>query len=110
MEIKKFPKLTGELSTYVIDEDEVIETDHTSLFSENPIANHNIIELKGNFIPKGLVPLERLFSKDDTWSSLLCSILKKMLSTVILVQKMNLRWLKFLKLFQMKKAKDTLNY
>ena len=24
------------------------------------------MELKGNFIPKGLVPLERLFSKDDT--------------------------------------------
>ena len=27
---------------------------------------HKIIELKGNFIPKGLVPLERIFSKDDT--------------------------------------------
>ena len=30
------------------------------------IADHKIVELKENFIPKGLVPLERLFSKDDT--------------------------------------------
>ena len=30
------------------------------------IADHKIVELKGNFIPKGLVPVERLFSKDDT--------------------------------------------
>ena len=30
------------------------------------IGNHDIVELKGNFIPKGLVPLEILFSKDDT--------------------------------------------
>ena len=30
------------------------------------IVDHKIVELKGNFIPKGLVPLERLFSKDDT--------------------------------------------
>ena len=30
------------------------------------IADHKIVELKGNFITKGLVPLERLFSKDDT--------------------------------------------
>ena len=39
------------------------------------IENHKIIELKGNFIPKGLVPLERLFSKDDT-------LLKPMLQTI----------------------------
>ena len=71
MEIKKFPKLTGELSTYVIDEDEDIETDQIPLFSEYSIANHNIIELKGNFIPKGLVPLEILFSNHDTLQNLL---------------------------------------
>ena len=34
--------------------------------AENEIVGHNIIELKSNFIPKGLVPLERIFSKDDT--------------------------------------------
>ena len=30
------------------------------------IVDHKIVELKGHSIPKGLVPLERLFSKDDT--------------------------------------------
>ena len=35
-------------------------------FTEQPIVDHTIIELKGNFIPKDLVPLERLFLKDDT--------------------------------------------
>ena len=34
--------------------------------AENEIAGHRIIELKINFIPKGLVPLKRIFSKDDT--------------------------------------------
>jgi hypothetical protein len=29
------------------------------------IANHEIIELKRNHIPKGLVPLERLFDNND---------------------------------------------
>jgi len=31
----------------------------------NSIANHDIIELKGNHLLKGLVPLERLFDKND---------------------------------------------
>ena len=33
---------------------------------EDEIAGHKIIELKSNFIPKCLVPLERIFLKDDT--------------------------------------------
>ena len=33
---------------------------------KNSISVHDAIELKGNFIPKGLVPLERLFSNNDT--------------------------------------------
>ena len=36
--------------------------------AEDEIAGHKIIELKSNFIPKGLVPLERIFTKDDTLS------------------------------------------
>ena len=35
-------------------------------FPEQSIVDHKIIELKGNFIPNGLVSLERLFLKDDT--------------------------------------------
>ena len=34
--------------------------------AENEITRHKIIEFKSNFIPKGLVPLERIFSKYDT--------------------------------------------
>ena len=33
---------------------------------EDEIAGHKIIELKSNFILKGLVPLERIFTKDVT--------------------------------------------
>ena len=36
------------------------------LCTKDSIADHKIVELKGNFIPKGLVPLERLFWKGDT--------------------------------------------
>lgn len=32
------------------------------------MARHKIISLKGNTIPGGLVPLERLFNKDDATS------------------------------------------
>ena len=69
LEIKQFLELTGEFSTSIIDEDEAIETYQILSFSKNSIDNHNIIELKGNLIPKGLVPLERLFSKYDTLSN-----------------------------------------
>jgi hypothetical protein len=31
----------------------------------NKIANHQIIQLPSNHIPKGLVPLERLFDGND---------------------------------------------
>jgi hypothetical protein len=31
----------------------------------NKVVGHNIVELKTNHIPKGLVPLERLFDNND---------------------------------------------
>ena len=52
--------------------DDTIEPEQDSGWEENEpcinnsIVDHKIVELKGNFIPKGLVPLERMFSKDDT--------------------------------------------
>ena len=58
--------MTGEFSTSLIDHDQDFEFDEIASCSINSISNHKIIELKGNFIPKGLPPLERLFSKDDT--------------------------------------------
>ena len=32
---------------------------------EEKIAGSKVLQLKGNIIPKGLVPLERLFDKND---------------------------------------------
>ena len=66
IEIKRFLELTHEFSNSLIDQEEHEEDGHVEEIAENEIAGHQIIELKGNFILKGLVPLERIFSKDDT--------------------------------------------
>ena len=58
--------MTREFSNSLIDQEEDDEVEDFEDIAENEIAGHKIIELKGNFIPKGLVPLERIFSKDDT--------------------------------------------
>ena len=58
--------MTGEFSNSLIDQEQDARTKDTKKFAENEIAGHKIIELKSNFIPKVLVPLERIFSKDDT--------------------------------------------
>ena len=58
--------MIGDFSTSLTGQDEdTAGNDHDSYF-KNSIGNHEIIELKGNFIPKGLVSLERLFSNNDT--------------------------------------------
>ena len=66
IEIKRFLELTGEFSNSLIDQEKDDGTKYIDKFPENEIAGHKIIELKNNFIPKRLVPLERIFSKDDT--------------------------------------------
>ena len=58
--------MTGEFSNLLIDQDEDEEVEEVDEYSENEIVGHKINELKGNFIPKGFVSLERIFSKDDT--------------------------------------------
>ena len=63
---KIFLELTHDFSDSLIDQEEDDEDGDVEEIAENEIAGHKIIELKGNFIPKGLVPLERIFSKDDT--------------------------------------------
>ena len=85
IEIKKFLELTDEFTNAQIDqeedegdeqlnefaENESAENDSAeNKFAEHEIAGHKIIELKSNFIPKVLVPLERIFTKDDTASKL----------------------------------------
>ena len=66
LEIKRFLELTDEFYNLLIDEEQDEEVEDADEYSENEIAGHKIIDLKGKFIPKGLVPIERFFSKDDT--------------------------------------------
>ena len=66
LEIKKLLELIVDFSTSQIDEEHYGDVDVFPSSIEHSIANHKIIELKGNFIPKGLVPLERFFFKEDT--------------------------------------------
>ena len=66
IEIKRFLELTDEFSNSLIDEDEDEEDGQVDEFAEDEIAGHKIIELKSNFIPKHLVPMERIFTKEDT--------------------------------------------
>ena len=47
----------------MIDQDQDDEVEDAAEYSENTIVGHKIIELKGKFNPKVLVPLERIFSK-----------------------------------------------
>ena len=66
LEIKRFLELTSEFSNSSIDQEQDYGTEDNESFAKNETTGHKIIELKSNFIPKGLVPLERIFSKDDT--------------------------------------------
>ena len=66
IEIKMFLELTHDFSNSLIDQEEDDEDGDVEEIAKNEIAGHKIIELKCNFIPKGLVPLERIFSKYDT--------------------------------------------
>jgi hypothetical protein len=64
-EIKIFLETVDEFSALHIDQDHDSESNpHADVFL-NKIANHHIVQLPSNHIPKGLVPLERLFDKND---------------------------------------------
>ena len=66
-EIERFMQLVDEFSAMEIDNDNQDEKtenqSQSSLLKE--IAGHKVLELKTNYIPKGLVPLERLFDNND---------------------------------------------
>jgi hypothetical protein len=65
LELKNFLETIDEFSALHIDEDHDSEiTSHADVFL-NKIANHHIVQLPRNHIPKGLVPLERLFDGND---------------------------------------------
>ena len=64
-EIKRFIETVDEFSSLHIDQDHDSESNpHIDVFL-NKIANHHIVQLPSNHIPKGLVPLERLFDGSD---------------------------------------------
>jgi hypothetical protein len=48
------------------DENEKLEDQQSSHLLKT-VASHDIVELKNNHIPRGLVPLERLFNNNDVY-------------------------------------------
>jgi ribonuclease HI len=64
-DIKKFLQSIDDFSTSHIDEDPDVEGDHHPQEFLNKIANHQVTQLPSNHIPKGLIPLERLFDGND---------------------------------------------
>jgi hypothetical protein len=57
LEIKKFLQSVDEFSTLHIDQDPDLEGDPYPKVFLNEIANHQIIQMPSNHIPRGLVPL-----------------------------------------------------
>jgi ribonuclease HI len=65
LEIKIFRETVDEFYALHIDQDLDSEINpHADVFV-NKISNHHIVELPNNHIPKGIVPLERLFDIND---------------------------------------------
>jgi ribonuclease HI len=65
LEIKRFLETIDEFSALHIDQDQDSKSNsHADVFLKE-IDNHHIVQFPSNHIPKGLVPLERLFDKND---------------------------------------------
>jgi hypothetical protein len=64
-ELERFLQSVDEFSALHIDQDPDLEGDPRPEELLNRIANHQIIQLPSNHIPRGLVPLERLFDGND---------------------------------------------
>ena len=56
-----------EFADVQIDEEEEMAKDEHKKFCKNNMAEQKIIELKTNFIPKGLIPLEIFFDNNDVF-------------------------------------------
>ena len=65
LEIKRFLETVGKFSALHIDQDPDFEADPHADVILNKIFDHQIVQLPNNHIPKGLVPLERLFDNND---------------------------------------------
>jgi hypothetical protein len=67
LELQRFLQTIEQLSSISIDqegEDDESKYQQTSHLP-NKVVGHNIVELKNNHIPEGIVPLERLFNSHD---------------------------------------------
>ncbi len=67
-EIQRFLQTVQEFSDLIIDGDNLIaeqEQENLEQKYHNRIAGHEIMQLPTNYIPKGLVPLERIFDQND---------------------------------------------
>jgi hypothetical protein len=65
IEIKRFLETVEEFSALHIDQDSASEEDSQADTFLNKIVDNHIVQLPRNHIPKGLVPLERLFENND---------------------------------------------
>lgn len=66
-EIKKFLECIEYFPEEIIDEEQEIDNKKVMQSYKNSMGGQKIIELKTNHIPKGLVPLERLFNNNDVF-------------------------------------------
>ena len=65
-QMKRFLETVGEFSNMEIDAKEEVESEDTSERNwEKKVAGNKVLQLKGNIIPRGLVPLEILFDNND---------------------------------------------
>jgi hypothetical protein len=65
IEIKIFLETVDEFSSLHIDQDHDTKKIPQDGVFLNKIADHHIVQFPSNHIPKGLVPLERLFNRND---------------------------------------------
>ena len=67
-QLKSFLQLVHEYSLLKIDEDN-LDMVNPQVFDDpelnSKITDHDIIQLSNNFIPKGSIPLEKLFDHND---------------------------------------------
>ena len=66
-QIKNFLECVDDFSENQVDQDQEDCKPAKNQSLENMLAGQKIMELKSNHIPKGLVPLERLFDSNDAY-------------------------------------------
>jgi hypothetical protein len=65
LEVKRFLETVEEFSKMHVDQDVIPEEEPDEGNLLNKIARRDIVQLPSNHIPRGLVPLERIFDNND---------------------------------------------